>query len=532
MPNWWYVFLADLRVRVSRFRFLKRFRYILPFVMLILFVTQFIILLTIEPSTTSDLIPDFQGFLDTWLFKIETIAISFLIFVAFNSSMSYFAQYTQISELEIISGSPISTRSYLFGKFLSLQVNNAIFTPFLMLAHLEIARLGGATVNWWYFIFYFIVISVLFYSISWLGITLGPKAVFKIKDGEDKQRNKNIIPLWVSIVIALTFFVPIILAFILTPAQYELGFTFLPQGWFAILARGIFNTNTINLIPILFGLLTLLFSGIFLIFAYFRTNYNLNLENYEALSGSGSAKAKTPYILKILDKIPFPYNYSMRAFYLINSRKRTLTQLVDIFFLIAVVGIIISGFIFPDIDWSTYILYGSLGVGFFLFATASTDGLQILFGGKNTFLICQSAPKGIRKMLFGKVIQLMISNAVQYLGLALLLLIFHTNKLQAILVAILIFCAIFNGLTTGFLSLSIAPFFETSDITSNPIRGLQVALPLNINITIVGGLSAIVLFLLGFEFIWVVFIILIFYFLLSGMGYLLLAQKLLQRFET
>lgn len=532
LPNWWYVFLADLRVRVSRFRFLKGFRYLLPFLMLILFIIQFVILIVLESSSPSDLIPNFQNFLDEWLFKIECIAISFLIFVGFNSSMSYLAQYTQISELEIVSGSPISTRSFLFGKFLSLQISNIIFTPFIMLGHLELARMGGATVNWWNFAFYFVTISVLFYSISWLGITLGPKAVFKARDDDTQQKSRNIVPFWVSLIIVLVFFTPIILAFLLSAAQYELVFTFLPQGWFAILARDIFDSPTIDLIPSLFGLLTILFSGIFLVIAYFRTNVNLNLENFESLSGTSSAKAKIPLLMRIFDKLPLPYKSSVRTFYLINHRKRAFTQLVDIFFLIAVVGITICGFIFNEIDWSSYILYGSLAVGFFLFATASTDGLQILFGAKNTFLISQSAPNGIRKMLFGKVIQMMISNAIQYLGLGLLLLIFHANKLRAILVAILIFFAIFNGLATGFFSLSIAPFFETSDITANPIRGLQIALPLNINLTVIGGLAAIVIFILGFELLWVGLIILIVYFILSGLGFLFLAEKLLQRFET
>jgi len=134
-PQWWYVFLADLRVRTSRFRFLGKFRFVLPFTMIILFIIQFILVITSELST--EFTDIFSTIINEGAFMAETIIAAFIIFTAFNSSISYFAQNTTMEELELISGSPISTRSYLFGKYLSMQINYLIFVPFIMIAQVE-----------------------------------------------------------------------------------------------------------------------------------------------------------------------------------------------------------------------------------------------------------------------------------------------------------------------------------------------------------------------------------------------------------
>ncbi|MHA1557556.1 MAG: hypothetical protein ACTSPM_11560, partial [Candidatus Heimdallarchaeota archaeon] len=182
------------------------------------------------------------------------------------------------------------------------------------------------------------------------------------------------------------------------------------------------------------------------------------------------------------------------------------------------------GFIYDQYDWSNYIFVGAIVVGFFMLTISSTEGLQILFGGKNTFLVCQSAPNGIRKMLVGKTIQVLFSYAIEILCVAILLLIFHNDRLDAILLLLTIICGAFNGLMTGLLSLSVAPFFETTDITSNPIRGLQIALPLNINIFLVGGIVIILVLIFQTIPFWVLFLILAVVFTGLGMIYFIIAE--------
>ncbi|MFW9923045.1 MAG: hypothetical protein ACFFDW_07120 [Candidatus Thorarchaeota archaeon] len=529
-PQWWYVFLSDLRVRVSRFRFLKQFRYFLPFLLFILFFLQFFLMLL----TTNDqiLIEDFTTFSANWLFKIEVCITAFIIFIGFNSSLSYFAQNTEMSELEIISGSPISTRSYLFGKYMSLQTNNIFLTPILFIGHYQLSRMSGATINWWFLSFYFILITILFFSVSWLGITLGPKAVFNMKQQQEgKKDRRRMRTILLNLVVAIQFFVPLVLAFFLTPEQFELGFKFLPYGWFAEVGQAIYSTTTIDLIPTIFGLLTLLFSSIFVFVAFIRTNFSLNIENFESLMGDTGGKTRTPKAMKLIDKLPIPYKYSVRAFYLLDYRKNSFNRLVDYFFVLIGIGVIILGFVYPELDWSLYVFTGSLIAGLLLTAMASTEGLQILFNGKNTFLVCQSAPKGIRKLLYGKTIQVFMNYFIEFLVIAIVLLIFHTNKLNAILIAIMILCSIFSGLSIGIFSLSIAPFFETADITANPLRGLQIALPMNINFMATAGIVVLLVYLFHSIGYWLIFLILPFYFIGIALLFIYFAEKLLIRFQ-
>ncbi len=530
-PQWWYVFLADLRVRTSRFRFLGKFRFALPFIMIVLFIIQFILVITSKFNT--EFTDMFSFLLTEGAFMVETIIAAFVIFTAFNSSISFFGQNTTMEELELISGSPISTRSYLFGKYLSMQINYLIFVPFIMIAQVEVAKLAGMDINWFYLFFHFIVISVLFLSLSWLGLTLGPKVVFNI----DKQRKgqkgaRDIRSISLSMLVVFQFFIPIILAFLLTPEQFEIGFTYVPTGWYAKLAREIFFSRSIEIIPSVYGLLALLFGSLFLVVAYFRTNYSLNLENFEALTGGGSSNSKTPFVVKVIDKLPLPHKYSIKTFYLLSSRKNSLNRLVDIAFIIGLIGITIVGFLFEQYDWSKYVFLGAVVIGFILLTVSSTGGLQILFGGKNTFLVCQSAPNGIRKMLIGKIIQLLFSYTIEILSVAILLLIFHNSKLDALLLILVIICGAFNGVMTGVLSLSIAPFFETTDITSNPIRGLQIALPLNINMFLVGGIVIILVLIFQTIPFWLLFLILALIFVGLGIIYFIIAEKFLLRFQT
>ena len=530
-PQWWYVFLADLRVRTSRFRFLGKFRFVLPFTMIILFIIQFILVITSELST--EFTDIFSTIINEGAFMAETIIAAFIIFTSFNSSISYFAQNTTMEELELISGSPISTRSYLFGKYLSMQINYLIFVPFIMIAQVEAARLAGMSINWFYLFFHFIALSVLFFSLSWLGLTLGPKAVFNVDKQKKGQRGtRDIRMMLLSLLVVFQFFIPIILAFFLTPEQFEIGFTYVPTGWFAKLSREIFLSQSIDLIPSIFGLLSILFGSIFLVLAYFRTNYSLNLENFEALTGQVSSNSKTPFAVKIIDKLPLPHKYSIKTFYLLSSRKNSLNRFVDISFVIGLISVTILGFIFQQYDWSNYIFLGAIVVGFILLTVSSTEGLQMLFGGKNTFLVSQSAPNGIRKMLIGKIIQLLFSYVIEIVCIAILLLIFHNNKLDAVLLILTIICGAFNGLMTGILSLSVAPFFETTDITSNPIRGLQIALPLNINLFLVGGIVIILVLIFQTIPFWVLFIILAIVFTGLGIIYFIIAEKLLLKFQT
>ncbi len=530
-PQWWYVFLADLRVRTSRFRFLGKFRFVLPFSMIILFIIQFILVITSEFST--EFSDTFSVIINEGAFIAETIITAFIIFTAFNSSISYFGQNTTVEELELISGSPISTRAYLFGKYLSMQINYLIFVPFIMIAQVEVAKLAGIGINWFYLFFHFAALTVLFFSLSWLGLTLGPKAVFNIdKQRKGQKGTRNIGSLLLSLLVVLQFFIPIILALVLTPEQFEIGFTYVPTGWFAKLAQEIFFSQSIDLIPSMFGLLAIFFGSIFLVIAYFRTNFSLNLENFEALTGEVSTNSKTPIAVKFIDKLPLPHKYSIKTFYLLNKRKNSLNRIVDIGFIIGLIGITIVGFIYDQYDWSNYIFIGAIVVGFFMLTISSTEGLQILFGGKNTFLVCQSAPNGIRKMLIGKTIQVLFSYAIEILCVTILLLIFHNDKLNAILLILAIICGAFNGLMTGLLSLSVAPFFETTDITSNPIRGLQIALPLNINIFLVGGIIIILVLIFQTIPFWVLFLILAVVFTGLGMTYFIIAEKLLLRFQS
>ena len=80
---------------------------------------------------------------------------------------------------------------------------------------------------------------------------------------------------------------------------------------------------------------------------------------------------------------------------------------------------------------------------------ASIDGIQILLGGKTVFLISKSAPKGIRKMFLGKIMQIMISYLLEMLCLGVLLFTFHQDKLIAFLMTITVISAIFNGIVIG-----------------------------------------------------------------------------------
>lgn len=531
MPKWWYVFLADLRVRVSRFRFLGPFRYVLPFLAQILVLFQFFFLLFFSSSdSSSPLIANFPTFLENWFFKIETIITSFLILMAFSSSIGHFTRNTKLTELELVSSTPISTRSYLFGKFLSLQLNSIIFLFIFLLGHLELGRIGGVSVNWWYFILHFLAISLLYLSVSWLGITIGPKAVSQMDEEKGTTQPKGL-SWWLGLLVTIQFLLPLILAFLLSSEQYQTIFSFIPTGWFALVAKEIFSSQSIQVIPSLFGLLAILFSLVFIVIAYFRTNYTLNLDDFESLSGTEQINIETPRAVKLLERLPLPYMFSIKAFYLINHRKRTFARFRDILILLLVVAVIVLGVVFNQWDWSMYIFYGAIAIGFLLLSQASIEGLQILFGSRNTFLLCQSAPKGIQKMLVGKMIQVLLGNVKEYLALLLLLLIFHTDKLIAILLVLVIICGTFNGLAVGLFALSIAPFFESADITSNPLRGLQLSLPMNFNFLFTSGAVAFGILLLWPTYDWLFLISFCGYFLLTGIVIFKLAERMFQRFE-
>ncbi|MBD3192012.1 MAG: hypothetical protein GF308_15300 [Candidatus Heimdallarchaeota archaeon] len=531
MPKWWYVFLSDLRIRVSRFRFLGPFRYVLPFLAQILVLIQFLFLLFFASSdSSSPLFPDFSSFLENWLFKIETIITSFLILMALSSSISNFTRTTKLTELELVSSTPISTRSYLFGKFLSLQLNNLILLLFFLLIHLELGRIAGIPLNWWYYIIHFIAISLLYLSISWLGITLGPKTVSQMDQEKGATKSKGL-SWWSGLLVTLQFLLPLILAFILPPDQFQTIFSFIPTGWFAFVAKEIFTSQTIQVIPSLFGLLAIVFSLIFVVVAHFRTNYTLDLDDFESLSVTEQIDIETPRTVKILERLPLPYMFSIKAFYLLNHRKRSFARIWDIFILLVVVAVIVLGFVFSQWNWSMYLFYAAIAVGFLLLSQASIEGLQILFGSRNAFLLCQSAANGIQKMLVGKMIQVLLGNVKEYLALLLLLLIFHTDKLIAILLVFTIICATFNGLAVGLFALSIAPFFESADITSNPLRGLQLSLPMNFNFLFTSGAIALGLLLFWPTLDWLFLIILSGYFLLTGIGIFKLAELLFKRFE-
>lgn len=532
-PKWWYVFLTDLRVRLSRFRFLGKFRYILPFILLGLISIQFIVLLIYTRNITEPIIDNLDIYIQDWILKIDTIISAFLLFMAFNSSIDYFTRYTEISEIEIISGSPISSRSYLFGKFLSIQLNNFVFIPIIILLHIELALFAAVEINWLYLFLYSIAIAILMLSVSWLGITIGPKALFKIKSGNiDETKKRNPYSFWLGLIIAIQFFAPVICAIILEPEMFEKVFQYIPYGWFGIIGKETFNPILSNPLALLFGFLAIFFGLIFVIFAYYRTRFSLNLEDFEAATTKGITKNITPWGVKIINKIPLPHKYSIKTFYLINQRKSLFNRISDIFFLLVTIGIFVLGFVIKSLDWSTYVFYGSIAVGYFLMTYASIDGIQILLGGKNVFLICKSAPNGIRKMFLGKIMQILISYGIEIVCISILLFTFHQNRLIAFLMVITIISAIFNGIIVGLLSLSIAPFFEAADLTSNPFRGLQLALPMNLSMGVIGGVVFTVITLLGVSFLWVIFLILISYYLLSGIGMFYLAEVLMQRYET
>ncbi|MHA1924113.1 MAG: hypothetical protein ACTSVP_13655 [Candidatus Heimdallarchaeota archaeon] len=530
-PAWWHVFVADLRIRVSRFRFLGKFRFIMPFLLVIIFFIQFILFVALNAITESSTISEIALYFDDYLFKAEVAIIAFLIFLGFNSSVGYFASHTEKSELEVISSSPISTRSYLFGKFLSVQLNNLIFIPVIIFGHFQISRLAGIPINWFFLIFYALTITVLYFALTWLGLTLGPRFVVKTANQNKKMRRRLDKTSWISIIVSLQFTITLILAIILDKDIFQKVFYYLPHGWYAIVGSQAFTGPTITLIPSLFGLLALAFGSIFVLITHFRLKYSLDLENFEALTGDKSMKTHTPFALKIIDKLKLPYNYSFRTFYLLNYRKTIMNRIVDYVFILATIGIIIVGLLFDQYDWSTYVFFGAIGVAAFSIFYSAIDGVQLLFGGRNTFLVSQSAPKGIRKMLIGKVMQMLYSYSIEYICIFILLMVFQTNRLHAFLMTITIIAATFNGLTLGLLSLSIAPFFETSDISSNPLRGLQLTLPLNISFVYTGGI--IYGFYIAFwpQLGWLLFLLLFIFELASGIGYLFLADRLFRRFQ-
>ena len=530
-PSWWCVFIADLRIRVSRFHFLGKFRYIMPFLLVILFLIQFIVMIILYRVSEGKVISEIALYFDDYLFKVEASIISFLIFLGFNSSVGYFASHTEKSELEIISSSPISTRSYLFGKFLGIQLNNLIFIPVIIFGHFEISRLAGIPINWFYLIFYSITITVLYFALCWLGLTIGPRYVVKTANSNKRTGRRLDITTWISLIVSLQFTISLILAFVLDANLFQKIFTYLPQGWFAKVGAEAFNGPAITLVPSLFGLLALAFGSIFVVITHFRLKYSLDLENFEALTGNKSMKTHTPYTLKIIDKLKFPYKFSFRTFYLLNYRKTIMNRIIDYIFILSTIGIIIVGLLFDQYDWSTYVFYGAIGVASFSIFYSAIDGLQLLFGSRNTFLVSQSAPNGIRKMLIGKVLQTLYSYSIEYICLFILLMVFHANKLNAFLISVTIIVATFNGLTLGLLSLSIAPFFETSDISSNPLRGLQLTLPLNISFVFTGGLIAGLTLALWPNLIWLLILLLMIFEVGTGIGYLFLADKLFQRFQ-
>lgn len=530
-PTWWHVFVADLRVRVSRFRFLGKFRFIMPFLLVIIFFIQFILTVVLTGITESGSVYDIAQYFPDYLFKAEAAIISFLIFLGFNSSVGYFATHTEKSELEVVSSSPISTRSYLFGKFLSIQINNLVFIPVIIFGHFQIARLAGVPINWFYLIFYSLAITVLYFSLCWLGLTIGPRMVVKTANQNKKMRRRIDKTTWITIIVSLQFTITLILAIILDANIFRKIFIYLPHGWYAILGSESFLSSIITLVPSLFGLLAIAFGSIFVVITHYRLKYSLDLENFEAITGDKSMKTHTPKLLKFIDKLKLPYNYSFRTFYLMNYRQTIMNRIVDYIFVLATIGIIIVGLLFDQYNWSAYVFFGAVGVAAFSIFYSAIDGVQLLFGGRNTFLVSQSAPKGIRKMLIGKVMQMLYSYTIQYICIFILLMVFQTNRLNAFLMSVAIITATFNGLTLGLLSLSIAPFFETSDISSNPLRGLQLTLPLNISFVYTGGI--IYGFYLAFwpQLDWLLFLLLIVFELVSGIGYLLLADKLFQRFQ-
>ncbi|MHA1125516.1 MAG: hypothetical protein ACTSO7_04225 [Candidatus Heimdallarchaeota archaeon] len=530
-PSWWHVFVADLRIRVSRFRFLGKFKFIMPFLLVIIFFIQFILFIALNAISESSTMSELALYFDDYLFKVEASIISFLIFLGFSSSVSYFATHTEKSELEIISSSPISTKSYLFGKFLSIQINNLIFIPVIIFGHFQIGRLAGIPINWFYLIFYALAISVLYFSLCWLGLTIGPRFVVKTANQSKEMGRRMDRTTLFNLFVALQFTISLILVIVLDADLFRRIFIFLPQGWFAVLGSETFLSTNITLIPSLFGLLAIAFGSIFVVITHFRLKYSLDLENIASLTGGKSMKTHTPKALKIIDKLKLPYNYSFRTFYLINYRKSIVNRIVDYIFILATIGIIIVGLLFDQYDWSTYVFFGAIGVAAFSIFYAAIDGVQLLFGGRNTFLVSQSAPNGIRKMLSGKVMQMLYTYSIEYICIFILLMVFQTNKLNAFLMTATIIAATFSGLTLGLLSLSIAPFFETSDISSNPLRGLQLTLPLNVSFVYTGGI--IVGFYMAFwpHLSWLLFLLLLIFEVASGIGYFFLADKLFQRFQ-
>jgi hypothetical protein len=504
----------------------------MPFIILGLISIQFIALLIYARNITEPLYDNLDVLIEDWLLKIDAIASAFVLFMAFNSSIDYFTRYTEISEIELISGSPISSRSYLFGKFLSIQLNNFVFIPIIILLHIELAIFAAIKINWLYLIFFSVAITILMLAVSWLGITIGPKALFRMKkSGIEDSKKKNPYSFWVGLIIAIQFFVPIICAISLEPDVFDKVFQYIPYGWFGIIGKEIYNP-VISTSALLFGFLAIFFGLIFVIFAFYKTRFSLNLEDFEAVASKGITKNITPWGLRVINKIPLPHKYSIKTFYLINQRKSLFNRISDIFFALVTIGVFVLGFVIKSIDWSTYVFYGSIAIGYFLMTYASIDGIQILLGGKNVFLISKSAPKGIRKMFLGKIMQIMISYTIEIICLCILLFTFHQNRIIAFLMILTVISAIFNGIVIGFFALSIAPFFETADLTSNPLRGLQLALPMNLSMGIIAGVVITVSTFLGFDYIWLMLLILIIYYLLSGIGLFFAAEKLIQRYET
>lgn len=532
-PKWCHVFKADLKIRVSRFRFLGKFRYALPFLPLVLFLVQFAIVFIYPINTNSFLSVELASLLKEAIFQINAVFIGVVILISFNSSLNYFASYTEPAELEIISSSPISTRSYLVGKYITSMINNFILIPVIMLGQLELARLAGLTLHWLYFLIYLIAITILVFSLSWIAITIAPRAVHRLKSTNNNQRQNNrIIPLWVGLLVLIQFVAPFICGTFLSKELFRKIFIFIPHGWFAETATYMFEAETIQLSPILFGLGAIIFSLIFVVISFFTTNFNLNLEDYEKITHKTKTDVSLPRLLPLFEKIPLPYKYSAKAFYLDNYRKRSFDWIMDIFYFLAFVGIIVARFVFPYYNWSLIFIYAAFFFSIFKNSVAAMDGMQLLFGAKNTFLLAQSAPNGIRKMLAGKFIQSLLSNLKTIIPAGIIVIVFVDNKLLATLFAFVFLAATFNGLAVGLFGLSIAPFFETSDITSNPIRGFQLMIPLNVNITLGAGVLGVAIPFLWETVAWLVPLIALVYLIIGGIIAFLFAEKLLKRFET
>jgi hypothetical protein len=413
-------------------------------------------------------------------------------------------------------------------------LNTIIVIPFIVLGQLEIARVIGNPLHWWYFLLYIVAISVLYFSCSWLGLTLAPRLVYSASRFEKGKQMKrmSVTSILLNLVLVIQTIVPFILTLFLDSKLYQQIFIYTPHGWFAILGEAMFNNTIIVWRATLFGLGAILFSCLFLILSYYRTNFSLNLEDFESLITESHTEAKKPWSLPLLERLPIPFKSTTKAFVLMENRKRSLGNMMTILVGIVFVAVLILGNVFSCLDWSTYVFVGACVFGLLLFFFSSIEGLQLLFGARNTFLIAQSAPKGIRKMLIGKLLQIIWNSFFDYLCVGILLLVFHMDKLVAVLLTIGIIVLSWNGLALGVLALSFAPFFEMADITSNPVRGLQITLPTNANLMITGSLLILFISIFGFQRLAIVITIAISYLILFTVFYYLLAERLLLKFNT